>query len=74
MLMVLSIRYVPRGFEQLHCPNSNPKDYVSKPLICDDFRGIAISPILFKVFEYCLLDRFNHFLKTSDTQFGSKKA
>jgi len=26
-----------------------------------------------KVFEYCLLDKFNHFLKTSDTQFGFKK-
>ena len=50
-----------------------PKDYYSKPLKCDDFRGTAISPILSKVFEYCLLDKFNHFQKTSDTQFGFEK-
>jgi len=42
-------------------------------LTCDDFRGIAISPTLPKVFEYCILDRFSSFLTTSDNQFGFKK-
>ena len=71
---MLSTRYVPHGFKFSYIvPIPKPKDYYSKPLKCDDFRGIAISPILSKVFEYCLLDKFNHFLKTSDKPFGFKK-
>jgi len=37
------------------------------------FRGIAISPILSKVFEYCVLDRFSNYFCTTDNQFGFKK-
>ena len=40
---------------------------------CDDFRGISISPIFSKVFEYCFLDRFQCYLATADNQFGFKK-
>ena len=36
----------------------------SKAITCDDFRAIAISPILSKVFEYCVLSRFKHLLNT----------
>jgi len=39
----------------------------------DDFRGIAISPVISKVFEHCLLDYFQIFLNSGDNQFGSKK-
>ena len=39
----------------------------------DDFRGIAISPVISKVFEHCVLDRYQHFLTTVDNQFGFKK-
>ena len=41
-------------------------------MTCDDFRAIAISPILSKVFEYCFLDRFSSYLETSHNQFGFK--
>jgi len=40
---------------------------------CDDFRGIAISPIISKVFEYCLVERFSDYFVCSDNQFGFKK-
>jgi len=40
---------------------------------CDDFRGISISSILSKIFEYCFLDRFHSYLATADNQFGLKK-
>ena len=43
-------------------------------MTCSDFRAIAISPILCKVLEYCLLDRFDNVFKTCDTQFGFKKS
>jgi len=50
------------------------KDCRNKAMTCSDFRAIAISPILCKVFEYCLPDRFDNVFKTCDTQFGFKKA
>ena len=45
----------------------------SKLFSCADFRGIAISSILSKVFEYCILERFEGFLTSNDNQFGFKK-
>jgi len=54
-------------------PIPKPKEHFSKSLTCEDFRGVAISPILSKVFEYCILNRFGEFLSTSDNQFGFKK-
>ena len=39
------------------------KDCRDKSVSCVDFRGIAISPILSKVFKYCLLDRYGNFKK-----------
>jgi hypothetical protein len=46
----------------------------SKNLSCDDFRGISISSVLSKIFEHCILNRFDMYLHTSDKQFGFKKA
>jgi len=44
-----------------------------KSLTTEDFRGISISPILSKVFEHCLLNRFDKFFCTSSNQYGFKK-
>ena len=52
---------------------STIKEFMSKSLSYDDFRGIAISPIISKNFEYCFLDRFGSILSSSDNQFGFKK-
>ena len=46
---------------------------MSKSLTASDFRGISISPVLSKVFENCILQRYKHFFITSDNQFGFKK-
>ena len=48
-------------------------DCRSKSMTCDDFRGIAISSILSKVFERSILERFESYFSTSDNQFGFKK-
>ena len=47
----------------------------TKAVTYDDFRGIAISPVISKVglFENCLLDYFQIFLNSGDNQFGFKK-
>ena len=42
-------------------------------MTCHDFRGIAVSPIISKVFEYCILEKFNKFITSCDVRFGFKK-
>jgi Reverse transcriptase (RNA-dependent DNA polymerase) len=48
-------------------------DCRTKSLSVDDFRGVAISSVISKVFEYCILERFTYFLSSEDNQFGFKK-
>lgn len=51
------------------------KEHYSKSLTCDDFRAISISLILSKVFEHCIVDRYQSFLLvSSDNQFGFLKS
>ena len=49
------------------------EDTRSKAMTCDDFRGIAISSAISKVFEYCFLECFQSLLVTEKNQFGFKK-
>ena len=39
----------------------------------DDFRSISISPVMSKIFEHCIHNRFSSFLANTDNQFGFKK-
>ena len=56
--LMITSRYVPRGFRYSYVVFiPKPKEHYSKSLTCEDFRGIAISHILSKVFEYCTLNR-----------------
>ena len=48
-------------------------DAHGKSLTFNDFRGITISPVISKVFEHCILDRFSQFFVKSDNQFGFKR-
>ena len=68
------VKHVPVWFGHSYIvPLPKSKDYVSKPLSCEDFRGIAISPVIAKVFEYCFLQKFGDYLYTDSKQFGFKK-
>ena len=72
--LILSSRYIPLGFKRSYIvPIPIPKDTRSKAVIYNDFRGIAISPALSKVFEYCFLECFQSLLVTEKNQFGFKK-
>jgi len=42
-------------------------------ILVDDFSGIAISPVISKVFKHCVLDRHQRSFTTADNQFGFKK-
>jgi len=72
--LILLSGHVPLGFKISYIvPIPKQKDFLSKSLSYDDFRGIAISPIISKVFEYCFLDKFSSLLSSSENQFGFKK-
>ena len=56
-------KYVPAGFGYSYIvPIAKSKDSVNKAVTYDDFRGIAISPVLFNVFEYCFINKFRKYL------------
>jgi len=66
--------YIPEGFRYNYIvPIPKPRECYNKSLTCDDFRGIAICPIISKAFEHCILDCFGSFFDTADSQFEFKK-
>lgn len=72
--LMFRFRYVPRDFCLSYTiPLPKVRDTYCKTLSCSDFRGIAISSVLSKTFEHCILDVFGNFLTSSDNQFGFKK-
>ena len=54
-------------------PIPKPNDTRSKAMSCNDFRAIAISPVLSKVFEYRILEKLQSVFATEDNQFGFQK-
>ena len=38
-----------------------------------NYRGITLSPLISKLFEHCILDKYNSYIISSDLQFGLKK-
>jgi hypothetical protein len=72
--LLIKLGYVPSAFGQSYTvPIPKPSDCRTKSMSVDDFRGIAISAVISKVFEYGILERFQPFLSTVDNQFGFKK-
>ena len=45
----------------------------SKIVSVEDFRGISVCPLIFKILERGILEKFAAYLKTSDNKFGFKK-
>ena len=69
--LILLHKSVPTGFGYSYIvPLPKSHDCISKAMTCEDFRGIAISPIISKLFEYCLIEKFGEFLSTDSKQFG----
>ena len=67
--------HVPPAFGQSYTVpllKSSSNSY-SKNLTANDFRGISVSPVLSKVFEHCVLTKFESFFISSCNQFGFKK-
>jgi len=72
--LMLLCSHVPSSFGLSYTiPIPKLKDCRTKAMTTDDFRGIAISCVLSKVFELCIFDRFKNAFSVSDNQFGFKK-
>jgi len=71
-LFVLS-GHIPNSFGQSYTVPIPKADSHCRSLTFDDFRGISISPIISKLFEMAILNRFSSYFVTSDHQFGFKK-
>ena len=72
--LIMMSRVVPRSFTLSYTvPVPKVHDCRSKAMKCEDFRGIAISSVMSKIFEHCILDRYNDFFETADNQFGFKR-
>ena len=73
--MCMTVDYVPLSFGKSYTvPILKDKNVVHcKSITVDDFRGISISPVISKIFEHCILNRYRDYFKTSDNQFGFKQ-
>ena len=72
--LMLCSGHVPLDFCYSYTiPIPKIQDCRTKAVTTDDFRVIAISPIISKVFECCVLDRFDHYFDTAENQFGFRK-
>ena len=72
---MVKFNFVPSGFGSSYTVPilKNSFAHFNKTVTTDDFRGISISSIISKIFEKCILDRYQRFFETSDCQFGFKK-
>ena len=71
--LFVSTGHVPTSFAASYIVPIPKCDGRTKALSVDDFRGISISPVISKLFEMAVLDRFSKFFETSDHQYGFKK-
>ena len=71
--LLLKYGFVPNEFGRSYTVPLPKCIVINKVLSTDDFRGISISPVVSKIFENCILNRYGSFLGTSDCQFGFKK-
>ena len=71
--LIMSGAHVPYGFRLSYTVPLPKEENYHKRNIVDNYRAISISPILSKIFEQCLLTRYNKFMVTSPNQFGFKK-
>jgi hypothetical protein len=72
--LIIHLGHVPAQFGVSYTVPLVKINGCTKNLSVDDFRGISISPVISKIFEHCILRRFNNYFASSDNQFGFKKS
>ena len=71
--LFIATGHIPSSFAASYTVPIPKCDGRIKSLEVNDFRGITISPVISKLFELCVLERYRNYFETSDHQFGFKK-
>ena len=72
--LILRFGTIPLAFGYSYTvPVCKLQDSRTKAVTTVDFRGIAISPVISKTFEHCVLKKFGDYFRTHDNQFAFKK-
>ena len=73
--LMMLVGHVPGSFGESYTVPiiKTSSNIYSKSITVNDFRGVSISPVISKVLEHCILDRYDEFLLTNSNQFGFKK-
>jgi len=71
--LFIATGHIPNEFGVSYTVPIPKVDGLTRSVTVDDFRGISISPVISKLFELCILDRFSDYFKSSDFQFGFKQ-
>ena len=62
----ISTAHIPHGFGASYTVPIPKCDGRTKSLTEDDFRGISVSPVISKLFELAILDRYSNYFQSSD--------
>jgi len=68
--MLIKLGHVPTDFGKSYTVPVPKGDSRCRSFSVNDFRGIAISPVISTLFEMAILDRFGDFFASSDYQYG----
>ena len=71
--IIMSTGHVPYGFRLSYTVPLPKEDRSVKNNTVENYRAISISHIVSKIFEHCVLKRYNNFFDSSYNQFGFKK-
>jgi len=71
--LFLSFGHIPSSFGMSYTVPIPKINCHTRAFTVNDFRGISISPVISKLFEMAVIDRFSDYFDTSDNQFGFKK-
>ena len=71
--LFLTYSHIPLAFGLTYTVPIPKCNSVLKAMTSSDFRGICISPIISKLFESAIINKFCNYFITSDFQFGFKK-
>ena len=71
--LMIAVEYVPAAFgKSVTIPVPKDTSGLTQRL-SSNYRGVTISPIFSKIFEHCLLVKFDKYLWSDESQFGFKK-
>jgi len=59
--MIIATGHVPLAFGRSYTVPIPKCDVRNRSLTVDDFRGISISPVISKLFEHAVLDRYGYY-------------